>query len=150
VSRIAIGSDHRGFTLKELIVPFLEKAGHSYQDFGCYNTDPVDYPDIAQKVGEAVTSGNFDQGILICNTGIGMCIAANKIKGVRAALCHNIFAAQRARQHNDANVLCLGGEDADTSLVLEIVKTFLTTDFEGGRHARRVNKIGALEADALE
>jgi len=150
VSRIAIGSDHRGFTLKELIVPFLEKAGHSYQDFGCYNTDPVDYPDIAQKVGEAVTSGNFDQGILICNTGIGMCIAANKIKGVRAALCHNIFAAQRARQHNDANVLCLGGEDADTSLVLEIVKTFLTTDFEGGRHARRVNKIGALEADASE
>jgi len=150
VSRIAIGSDHRGFTLKELIVPFLEKARHSYQDFGCYNTDPVDYPDIAQKVGEAVTSGNFDQGILICNTGIGMCIAANKIKGVRAALCHNIFAAQRARQHNDANVLCLGGEDADTSLVLEIVKTFLTTDFEGGRHARRVNKIGALEADALE
>lgn len=150
MSRIAIGSDHRGFTLKELIVPFLEKARHSYQDFGCYNTDPVDYPDIAQKVGEAVTSGNFDQGILICNTGIGMCIAANKIKGVRAALCHNIFAAQRARQHNDANVLCLGGEDADTSLVLEIVKTFLTTDFEGGRHARRVNKIGALEADALE
>ena len=150
MSRIAIGSDHRGFTLKELIVPFLEKAGHSYQDFGCYNTDPVDYPDIAQKVGEAVTSGNFDQGILICDTGIGICIAANKIKGVRAALCHNIFAAQRARQHNDANVLCLGGEDADTSLVLEIVKTFLTTDFEGGRHARRVNKIGALEADALE
>lgn len=150
MSRIAIGSDHRGFTLKELIVPFLEKARHSYQDFGCYNTDPVDYPDIAQKVGEAVTSGNFDQGILICNTGIGMCIAANKIKGVRAALCHNIFAAQRARQHNDANVLCLGGEDADTSLVLEIVKTFLTTDFEGGRHARRVNKIGALEADASE
>lgn len=150
MSRIAIGSDHRGFALKELIVPFLEKAGHSYQDFGCYNTDPVDYPDIAQKVGEAVASGNSDQGILICSTGIGMCIAANKIKGVRAALCHNTFAAQRARQHNDANILCLEGEGADITLVMEIVKTFLTTDFEGGRHARRVSRIRALEGDAAE
>jgi ribose 5-phosphate isomerase B len=150
MKRIAIGCDHRGFGLKELIISFLQNEGYSYQDFGCYSTEPVDYPDIAQKVGEAVASGNFDQGILICNTGIGMCIAANKIKGVRAALCHNVFAAQRARQHNDANVLCLGGEDADTSLALEIVKTFLTTDFEGGRHARRVDKIRALEADASE
>ncbi|MCJ7575670.1 MAG: ribose 5-phosphate isomerase B [Dehalococcoidia bacterium] len=145
MTRIAVGCDHRGFALKELIVPFLRKAGHSYQDFGCYNADPVDYPDIARKVGEAVASGNFDFGILICSTGIGMCIAANKIKGVRAALCHNVFAAQRARQHNDANILCLGGEDVDTKSALEIVKTFLTTDFEGGRHARRVNKIRALE-----
>jgi ribose 5-phosphate isomerase B len=136
--------------LKELIISFLQNEGYSYQDFGCYSTEPVDYPDIAQKVGEAVASGNFDQGILICNTGIGMCIAANKINGVRAALCHNVFTAQRARQHNDANMLCLGGEDADTSLALEIVKTFLTTDFEGGRHARRVNKIRALEAYASE
>jgi ribose 5-phosphate isomerase B len=150
MKRIAIGCDHRGFGLKELIISFLQNEGYSYQDFGCYSTKPVDYPDIAQKVGQAVASGNFDQGILICNTGIGMCIAANKIKGVRAALCHNVFAAQRARQHNDANVLCLGGEDADTSLALEVVKTFLTTDFEGGRHARRVNKIKALEAHASE
>ena len=148
MQRIAIGCDHRGFGLKGLIISFLQNEGHSYQDFGCYSTDPVDYPDIAQKVGEAVASGNFDYGILICNTGIGMCIAANKIKGVRAALCHNVFAAQRARQHNDANVLCLGGEDTDTSLALEIVNTFLTTDFDGGRHVRRVNKIRALEADA--
>ena len=148
MQRIAIGCDHRGFGLKGLIISFLQNEGHSYQDFGCYSTDPVDYPDIAQKVGEAVASGNFDYGILICNTGIGMCIAANKIKGVRAALCHNVFAAQRARQHNDANVLCLGGEDTDTSLALEIVNTFLITDFEGGRHVRRVNKIRALEADA--
>jgi ribose 5-phosphate isomerase B len=145
MKRIAIGCDHRGFGLKELVISFLHKAGYSYRDFGCYSTEPVDYPDIAQKVGEAVASGNFDQGILICNTGIGMCIAANKIKGIRAALCHNVLAAQRARQHNDANVLCLGGEDADTDLALEIVKTFLTTDFEGGRHARRVDKIKALE-----
>jgi len=145
VKRIAIGCDHRGFALKEQIMPFLQKAGHSYQDFGCYNTAPVDYPDIAQKVGEAMVAGNFDQGILICHTGIGMSIAANKIKGVRAALCHNTFAAQRARAHNDANVLCLSGENIDTESALEIVKTFLTTDFEGGRHIQRVNKIKALE-----
>jgi len=147
VKRIAIGCDHHGLALKKLIVPFLLDAGHSYQDFGCYTADPVDYPDIAQKVGEAVASGNFDQGILICNTGIGMSIAANKIKGVRAALCHNAFAAQRARRHNDANVLCLRGGDIDTESALEIVKSFLATDFEGGRHIRRVNKIRALEGD---
>jgi len=145
VKCIAIGCDHRGFALKEKIMPFLQNAGHSYQDFGCYNTAPVDYPDIAQKVGEAVASGNFDQGILICNTGIGLSIAANKIKGVRAALCHNIVASQRARGHNDANVLCLRGENIDTESALEIVKTFLATDFEGGRHLQRVNKIRALE-----
>jgi ribose 5-phosphate isomerase B len=150
VSRIAIGSDHRGFALKGLIMLFLQKAGYTYQDFGCHSTDPVDYPDIAQKVGEAVASGDFDYGILICSTGIGMCIAANKIKGGRAALCHNVFAAQRARQHNDANILCLGGEDVDTKSALEIVKTFLTTNFEGGRHARRVNKIRALEGNPSE
>lgn len=150
MSRIAIGCDHRGFVLKELIMPFLQNGGHSYQDFGCYNTKPVDYPDIAQKVGRAVVSGNFEQGILICNTGIGMSIAANKIKGIRAALCHNVFVAQRARQHNDANVLCLRGEDIDNKAALEIVKTFLTTDFEGGRHVQRVNKIRALEGDSSE
>ena len=126
-------------------MPFLQNAGYSYQDFGCYSTKPVDYPDIAQKVGEAVASGNFDQGILICNTGIGISIAANKIKGVMAALCCDAFAAQRARQHNDANVLCLKGEDIDTESALEIVKIFLATDFEGGRHLQRVNKIRALE-----
>jgi ribose 5-phosphate isomerase B len=147
VKRIAIGCDHRGLALKESIMPFLQEAGHSYQDFGCYSTDPVDYPDIAQKVGEAVASGASDEGILICSTGIGMCIAANKIRGVRAALCNNVFAAQRARQHNDANVLCLAGENADNTVALEIVRTFLSTDFEGGRHIQRLNKIRALERD---
>jgi ribose 5-phosphate isomerase B len=147
MKRIAMGCDHRGLALKELIMPFLQNAGHSYQDFGCYSTDSVDYPDIAQKVGKAVASGNFDQGILICHTGIGMSIAANKIKGVRAALCHNTFASQRARGHNDANVLCLRGENIDTESALEIVKTFLATDFEGGRHIQRVNKIRALEIE---
>jgi ribose 5-phosphate isomerase B len=147
---IAIGCDHRGFGLKKRIMSFLQSEGYSYQDFGCYSTEPVDYPDIARKVGAAVASSNFDQGILICSTGIGMCIAANKIKGVRAALCNSVFAAQRAREHNDANVLCLAGEDADTDVVLEIVRSFLTTDFEGGRHTRRVNKIRTLEADVSE
>ena len=148
MKRIAIGCDHRGFALKQLIMPFLQNAGHSYQDFGCYNTDSVDYPDIAKKVGEAVASGNFDQGILICNTGIGISIAANKIKGIRAALCCDVFAAQQARQHNDANVLCLKGENIDTESALEIVKTFLAAVFEGGRHVQRVNKIRALEGDS--
>ena len=148
--RIAIGCDHRGFALKHVIMPLLQKSGHSYQDFGCYNTDSVDYPDIAQKVGEAVASGNFDQGILICSTGIGMSIAANKIRSIKAALCHDAFAAQRARQHNDANVLCLRGEDIENESALEIVKIFLSTNFEGGRHIQRVNKIRALEGDPQE
>jgi ribose 5-phosphate isomerase B len=131
-------------------MPLLKKASHRHQDFGCYNTDPVDYPDIAQKVGKAVATGEFELGILICSTGIGMSIAANKINGIRAALCCDVFAAQRARQHNDANVLCLGGQDVDTKSALEIVKTFLATDFEGGRHVPRITKIRALERDSSE
>lgn len=150
MSRVAIGCDHRGLTLKELMMPLLRDSGHTYQDFGCHTTEPTDYPDIAKRVGEAVASGNFDQGILICSTGIGMSIAANKIKGVRAALCCDVFAAQRARQHNDANVLCLRGEAADAGASLEIVRTFLATDFEGGRHLRRVGKIRALEEGSPE
>ncbi len=150
MKRIAIGCDHRGFALKQLIVPFLQNTGYDTQDFGCYSTDSVDYPDIAQKVGEAVASGSFDTGILICNTGIGMSIAANKIKGIRAALCCDTLAAQRARQHNDANVLCIREENIDNEAALEIVKTFLAADFEGGRHLRRVSKIRALEKDSQE
>ncbi len=149
MKRIALGCDHHGLALKETIMQFLQKEGHTYEDFGCYNTEPVDYPDIAREVGQAVASGNFDQGILICSTGIGMSIAANKTKGIRAALCHNTFTSQRARQHNDANVLCLA-QDIGTEVALEIVKTFLATDFEGGRHLRRVNKIKALEKDFSE
>lgn len=145
IKRIAIGCDHRGLTVKELIICFLQDSGHTYQDFGSHNTHPVDYPDTAREVGEAVASGRFDLGILICSTGIGMSIAANKIKGIRAALCHDAFTSRRARRHNDANVLCLRGESIDADSALEIVETFLTTDFEGGRHIPRVNKIKALE-----
>jgi len=142
--RIAIGCDHRGLNLKQCIIKLITEAGHSCEDFGCYATDPVDYPDVAQKVAEAVTTGNFEFGILICNTGIGMSIAANKVKGIRAALCHDVFGAQRARQHNDANILCLGGGEAQDTLP-EIIDAFLNSEFEGGRHQRRLNKIKEME-----
>ena len=143
--RIALGCDHRGFKLKQTIMQFLQQSGYSYRDFGCYSTESVDYPDFARKVGNAVASGEFDHGILICSTGIGMSIAANKIKGIRAALCHDTFTAERARRHNDANILCLRGEDISDDEALEIVKTYLSTTFEGGRHIPRLNKIKALE-----
>ncbi len=143
--RIAIGCDHRGLDLKHSVISLLTRAGHSYQDFGCYTTDSVDYPDIAKQVAGAVAGSDFERGILICGTGIGMSIAANKVRGVRAALCHNVFSATRARQHNDANILCLGAEEADEQIP-EIVNTFLTTDFAAGKHLRRVNKIMAMEA----
>jgi len=142
--RIAIGCDHRGLNLKQFIIKLMTEAEHSYADFGYYTADSVDYPDIAKKVAEAVAKGDFDHGILICDTGIGMSIAANKVKGVRAALCHNAFAARRARQHNDANILCLGAAEGQGS-VPEIIEAYLTSDFEGGRHQQRLNKIRAIE-----
>ena len=142
--RIAIGCDHRGLNLKQFIIKLITEAGHSYEDFGGYTTDSVDYPDIAKKVAEAVATGYFERGILICDTGIGMSIAANKVKGIRAALCYDVFCAHRARQHNDANILCLGaGQEQDA--VREIVEAFLTSEFEGGRHLRRLNKIRDIE-----
>jgi len=142
--RIAIGCDHRGLDLKQFVMGLLTEAEHGYEDFGCYTTDSVDYPDIAQKVAEAVATGRFERGILICNTGIGMSIAANKVKGIRAALCCDAFSARRARQHNDANILCLGvGQGQDR--VREIVDAFLIQELKGGRHARRLDKIKAME-----
>jgi len=144
--RIAIGSDHWGLNLKKSVIELITDAGHNYQDFGCYDTDPVDYPDIAQKVGEAVARGDFERGILICNNGIGMSMAANKVKGIRAALCYTAFNARRTRQHNDANILCLGaGEEQKQEPVSEIVNAFLTGEFEGGRHQHRLDKIRDLE-----
>lgn len=141
---IAIGCDHRGLNVKQFIMKQITEMGHSYHDFGCYTTESVDYPDIANKVAEAVAKGDFEQGILICDTGIGMSIAANKVKGIRAALCHNAFSARRARQHNDANILCLGVEQGQ-DIIPEIIEAYLTTEFEGGRHLRRLNKIKAAE-----
>ena len=144
--RIAIGCDHRGLKLKQLVMKLLTEVGQSYEDFGCHTADSVDYPDIAKKVAEAVAEGSFDRGILICGTGIGMCISANKIRGIRAASCHDVFCARRARQHNDANILCLGGDrEQGQDTIREIVEAFLTTDFEGGRHQHRLDKIKDLE-----
>ena len=144
--RIAIGCDHAGLNLKQFVLKLIAEAGHSYEDFGCYTADSVDYPDIAQKVGEVVARGDFECGILICNNGIGMSIAANKVKGIRAALCYSAFNARRTRQHNDANILCLGArEEQEQEPVAEIVNAFLTGEFEGGRHQRRVDKIRGME-----
>jgi len=141
---IAIGCDHRGLELKQFIIRLITEMGHSYEDSGCYTTDSVDYPDIAKKVAEAVARGESEYGILICDTGIGMSIAANKVKGIRAALCHDAFSARRARLHNDANVLCLGAVGGQEG-VPEIVQTYLNTEFEGERHLLRLNKIKAME-----
>lgn len=143
--KVAIGSDHRGLEMKAEIMRFLSEIEHEPQDFGAYDTQSVDYPDIAQTVGQNVESGKFERGILICGTGIGMSIAANKVKGIRAALCCDTFMAERARLHNDANILCLGAER--THKALEIVRTFLTTSYEGGRHQNRLDKIAKMESD---
>jgi ribose 5-phosphate isomerase B len=139
--RIAIGCDHRGVNLKKAIIKSLAETGHQFEDFGTNDTASVDYPDIAMKVGREVSKGNVEYGILICGSGIGMCIAANKIKGIRAANCNDIFSVRRSRAHNNANVLCLGGDILGEVLALEIVTTFLATDFLGGRHQRRLDKI---------
>ncbi len=142
--RIAIGGDHRGSKLKELVIRVLEEHGYSYHDFGCYTEDAVDYPDIAVQVAEAIVRGEYDRGILVCGTGIGMCIAANKVKGIRAAQCYNAFTAKRARQHNDAQICCLSGEEG-RARVPSILEVFLTTEFEGGRHIARLDKIKEIE-----
>jgi ribose 5-phosphate isomerase B len=141
---IAVGSDHRGLDYKKFVIKTLTDLGHKTNDFGSYSADSVDYPDIARVVCEAVTAAKFDYGILICGTGIGMSIAANKVKGIRAALCCDAFSAQRARSHNDANVICLGAERGEAG-VKEILETFLSTQFEGGRHQRRLEKMSQIE-----
>jgi len=143
--KIALGSDHRGFALKEALKEFLGELGHEWMDFGSQGEDPVDYPDIVRPVGEAVVAGEYQRGILICGNGVGMSIAANKVKGIRAALCQNGFTARLARRHNDVNVLCLGAWCIGRGLAEEIVRVFLSEDFEGGRHARRLEKIRAME-----
>jgi len=142
---IAIGSDHAGFALKQQIVEALRGAGHQVLDEGTHDTNSTDYPDYAAAVGAAVSNGSADRGILVCATGVGMSIAANKISGVRAALAVNREEVQLTRQHNDANVLALSAKYTDTATAEEYVKLFLETGFEGGRHQRRVDKISQLE-----
>lgn len=143
--KIAIGCDHAGFNLKQVIMPFLTELGHTCADLGCYSLESVDYPDIAAKVAYEVAQGNFDRGILICGSGLGMCVAANKVPGIRATLCHDMVSAHCARAHNNANVLCMGERMILPDLARQIVKTWLEAEFEGGRHERRVEKISAIE-----
>ncbi len=136
--KVAIGSDHGGFSLKEVILPLLKELEHDVLDVGCYNEESVDYPGFADLVCEKVSSGDADMGILICGTGIGMSMAANKHQGIRAALCSEHFTAEMSREHNDANVLCLGERVTGPGVAMEIVRTWLDTPFGGGRHQRRI------------
>lgn len=145
--KIAIGSDHRGFEVKRRIAALLQQFGHHLIDLGPENRDSVDYPDFAFAVARAINTGQAERGILICGTGIGMCIAANKVTGVRAAPCHDSVTAEMSRRHNDANVLCLSADLLGEELIDRMVHIWLTTDFEGGRHARRVEKICRFETD---
>lgn len=142
---IALGSDHGGLALKKEIMKHLDEKGLAYKDFGTYSEDSCDYPVYGEIVGKAVVSGECESGIIICGTGIGISIAANKVRGVRAALCHDCYSAEFTRRHNNANVLALGGRVIGVGHALKIVDIFLNTDFEGGRHARRVDLISEIE-----
>jgi len=145
--RIAVGADHTGYELKAEILSLLEELGHSYRDFGPQEKDPGDdYPDFGTPVARAVAKGEFDLGVLICGTGVGMCILANKVRGIRAALCHDTFSARSSREDDDANILCLGARVIGMELAKEIVKTWLVATFSGAdRHRRRVKKVMGLE-----
>jgi ribose 5-phosphate isomerase B len=143
--KIALGSDHAGFELKEDLRAYLAELKIEALDLGTYSEDSVDYPDVAVKVAEKVARGEVERGLLICGTGIGMSIVANRFAGVRAALCHDLYTARISREHNDANILALGGRLIGKGLAREILKVWLETEFQGGRHERRIRKIAALE-----
>ncbi len=144
--KVAVGCDHAGVGLKNEILPILKELGIEWKDFGTTNEESVDYPDFGEKVSEEVSKGNLERGILICGTGIGMSIVANKFPGVRAALCHESSSTKMSRLHNDANLLVLPGRVIDKDTTKEIVKIWFTTPFEGERHQRRLDKIKAIEA----
>lgn len=144
--RVAIGADHRGFNLKGKLLALVERLGHEVVDVGAFSPESVDYPDLAVLAAQRVAGGQSDRAILICGTGIGMCIAANKVAGVRAATCHDELTAELCRRHNDVNVLCLSAEVPAEPVVTRVIEVWLTADFEGGRHARRVDKISQLES----
>lgn len=143
--RVALGADHGGYRLKEAIKGWLDEMGVEWVDCGTHSADSVDYPDYALEVARRVAGGECDRGILVCGTGIGMCIVANKVPGIRAALCHDVFSARATREHNDSNVLTLGERVVGEGLARAIVETWLSTPFAGGRHARRVEKIKVIE-----
>ncbi|TFG99102.1 MAG: ribose 5-phosphate isomerase B [Calditrichales bacterium] len=142
--KIALGSDHAGFQLKESLKRYLDNKDIKYTDFGVFSMDPGDYPEYAYKVGNAIMRDQYDRGVLICGTGIGMCITANKIKGIRAALAGDIQTAQLSRLHNDANILCLAGRTMEDSRAKDILDVWLNTSFEGGRHQKRIDLINKL------
>ena len=143
--KIAIGSDHGGFKLKQQIIEFLKKKKYKLKDFGTYSKRSCDYPEIAYKVAQSVSKESFDRGILICKTGIGNCITANKVKGIRAALCYNVKAARLSREHNDSNVLVLGALFSNVVKAKKMINVWLNTEFEGGRHLRRIKQIERIE-----
>lgn len=142
---IGIGSDHGGFELKEFVKEYLDKSGVEFVDFGTYNKDSVDYPDFGKKVADAIVNKEVERGIVICGTGIGISIAANKVKGIRCALCGDTYSARMSREHNNANVLALGARVLGVGLALDIVKVWLESEFLAGRHEIRVNKISDIE-----
>lgn len=143
--KIAIGSDHRGFDAKQQIKAIVVELGHECLDFGTNDNNPIDYPDLAYLAASAVSKKEADRAILICATGIGMSMAANKVRGIRAALCHDELSAHISRDHNDANVLCLSADQVGAVLLRKMVEVWINTDFSGGRHERRVRKIKAIE-----
>ena len=143
--KIAIGCDHGGYLLKQDILIWMEENDIDYEDYGCFSTESVDYPVYGEKVARAVANGECDKGIVICTTGIGISIAANKVKGIRCANCADSLSAEMARRHNDANVLALGAGIVGPNLARRMVEVFLNTEFEGGRHARRVGQLDAIE-----
>ncbi|WP_417044078.1 ribose 5-phosphate isomerase B [Dysosmobacter sp.] len=143
--KIALGCDHGGYALKCDIIKLLEKLGHEVVDFGCHSTESCDYPDFGEAAARAVASGQCDRGIVICTTGIGISIAANKVKGIRCAHCADSLEAEMTRRHNDANMMAIGAGFTGKNLAERMVEVFLSTDFEGGRHARRVDKLNAIQ-----
>lgn len=145
--KIAMASDHAGFQMKRMLKEFLASLGHEVRDFGADSEDPVDYPDTGREAALSVAAGDSDVGILICGTGIGMSIVANKVPGIRAALCNDVVCARLTREHNDSNVLALGARVIGNETARELVGTWLSTDFVGGRHTRRVEKISAMDRE---
>lgn len=144
--RVAVASDHAGFELKQLLADHVKAAGFDVVDLGTTDTASVDWPDYGAAIGHAVANGEVDRGIAVCGSGIGICIAANKVAGVRAATVHDVTSARMTRQHNDANVMCLGERFTGVQVAIDAVNAFLSTEFEGGRHQRRVDKVTALES----
>ena len=142
---IAVGTDHRGYSIRGKVIELLERLGHTVEDMGTFSAEAVDYPDVAAAVSHKVSSGEAERGILVCGTGLGMCIAANKVRGVRAAPCHDDLTAEMSRRHNDTNVLCLSADLLGVRLIDRMIELWLNTPFEGGRHARRLEKIAELE-----